>query len=177
MCKIDRVIALPEFDSRCSNLALQSCEDPCGNTNEGSKQTAAVLVHMKLPEWLEADCLMHAVAHVKSGAVTGLEAGLALQRGREEAQRLLKLASTALQQHQQLPRSASFPPKGRQSPIGPNTHNAQVSACCCHAAFAWGATQALQLSCCQTCRRALRRLCMLRSTNTPPAAQQTRLHP
>ena len=78
---------------------------------------------------------MHTVAHVKSGAVTGLEARLALQKGREEAQRLLKLASTALQQHQQLPRSASFPPKGRQTPIGPTPHNAQVSyhTCTCFA--------------------------------------------
>lgn len=71
---------------------------------------------------------MHVVAHVKSGAVTGLEARVALQKGREEAQRLLKLASSALQ-HQQLPRSASFPPKGRPTPIGPTSPYNQVSPC------------------------------------------------
>ena len=75
---------------------------------------------------------MHAVAHVKSGAVTGLEARLALQKGREEAQRLLKLASTALQQNQQLPRSASFPPKGRLTPIRPTPHDTQVGSACCY---------------------------------------------
>ena len=69
--------------------------------------------------------MMHAVAHVKSGAVAGLEARVALQKGREEAQRLLKLASGALQ-HQQLPRSASFPPKGRPTPIGPTSSYPQV---------------------------------------------------
>ena len=74
---------------------------------------------------------MHAVAHVKSGAVTGLEARVALQKGREEAQRLLKLASTALQ-HQQLPRSASFPPKGRPTPIGPTSPYPQVVLCSCN---------------------------------------------
>ena len=65
------------------------------------------------------------MAHVKAGAVTGLEARLALQKGREEAQGLLKLAQTAIQQQQQQQqqqpplRSTSFPPRGAPRPIGP----------------------------------------------------------
>lgn len=57
--------------------------------------------------------------------MTGLEARLALQKGREEAQCLLKLAQTAIQQPQQQQqqqpplRSTSFPPRVALRPIGP----------------------------------------------------------
>lgn len=123
-----------ELESSCNDLALHACASPivaCARTL--MRHPSCLLSFIR--RWKL--CLMHAVAHVKSGAVTGLEARLALQKGREEAQRLLKLASTALQQQQQLPRSASFPPKGRQTPIGqtpigPTPHNAQVSACSYH---------------------------------------------
>ncbi len=73
---------------------------------------------------------MGAVAHVKTGAVTGLEARLALQKGRQEAQRLLNLAQASLQQQQQHPplRSSSFPPRGTPTPIGPPTQMPQVRA-------------------------------------------------
>ena len=123
-------------------------------------------------------CLMHAVAHVKSGAVTGLEARLALQKGREEAQRLLKLASTALQQNQQLPRSASFPPKGRQNPIGPTPHNPQVDSACCYSSCMCLAPKsrcsvaALQLFPCWTCCHVLHKRRMVLSATIPCAAQQ-----
>lgn len=77
-----------------------------------------------------------AVAHVKVGAVTGLEARLALQKGREEVQRLSKLLQQSLQQQQQQPplRTPSFPPRGGPGPIGPigpSTKLSQVS-CLCH---------------------------------------------
>ena len=74
--------------------------------------------------------LVVAVAHVKGGAVTGLEARLALQKGREEAQRLSKLAQHCLQQQQQRStvRSSSFPPSGTPAPIGPPSKAPQVCA-------------------------------------------------
>jgi len=72
-----------------------------------------------------------AVAHVRSGAVTGLKARLALQKGREDVQRLSKLLQQSLQQQQQQQpplRTPSFPPRGGPGPIGPSTKLAQV--CC-----------------------------------------------
>ena len=79
--------------------------------------------------------LVVAVAHVKGGAVTGLEARLALQKGREEAQRLSKLAQHCLQQQQQqrsTVRSSSFPPNGAPAPIGPPSKAPQVCATLVH---------------------------------------------
>ena len=59
-----------------------------------------------------------AVVHVKVGAVTGLEARLTLQKGRQDSQGLLKLTQQALEQ-QRPPalRSMSFPPRGTPQPL------------------------------------------------------------
>jgi hypothetical protein len=74
-----------------------------------------------------------AVAHVKVGAVTGLEARLALQKGREEVQRLSKLLQQSVQQQQQQPplRTPSFPPRGGPGPIGPIGPSTKVAQVCC----------------------------------------------
>ena len=96
--------------------------------NAGSEELSAVCA-------VRLMCV--AVAHVKVGAVTGLEARLALQKGREEVQRLSKLLQQSLQQQQQQQpplRTPSFPPRGGPGPIGPigpSTKLAQVS-CICH---------------------------------------------
>ena len=95
-----------------------------------------MLQNAGLEELSAVHLMCGAVAHVKVGAVTGLEARLALQKGREEVQRLSKLLQQSLQQQQQQPplRTPSFPPRGGPGPIGPigpSTKLAQVS-CLCH---------------------------------------------
>lgn len=75
-----------------------------------------------------------AVAHVKVGAVTGLEARLALQKGREEVQGLSKLLQQSLPQQQQQPplRTPSFPPRGGPRPIGPIGPSTKLVQVGCH---------------------------------------------
>ncbi len=81
----------------------------------------------------EVHLMCGAVAHVKVGAVTGLEARLALQKSREEVQRLTKLLQQSLQQQQQQPplRTPSFPPRGGPGPIGPIGPSTKLAQVCC----------------------------------------------